>query len=111
VQSQAGSVIYSPYQRRWQDNEQQHHTLCLVSHGLQGAHDGARLSRGGITALNEQGYDERHIELQLALLAGNATQRAYGHSKYMPERTKMMQDWADFLDAQRGKGKVIKMHG
>jgi hypothetical protein len=29
----------------------------------------------------------------------------------MPERTKMMQDWADFLDAQRGKGKVIKMHG
>jgi hypothetical protein len=43
------AALFIPqYQRRWQDNEQQHHTLCVVSHGLQGAHDGARLSRGGI---------------------------------------------------------------
>jgi integrase len=61
------------------------------------------------TALNEQGYDERHIELQLAHLTGNATQRAYDHAKHMIERTKMMQAWADYLDEQRGVGKVIKM--
>ena len=61
------------------------------------------------TALNEQGYDERHIELQLAHLTGNATQRAYDHAKHMIERTKMMQDWADFLDKQRKSGVVISM--
>jgi integrase len=62
------------------------------------------------TALNERGYDERHIELQLSHLTGNAVQRAYDHSKHLEARATLMQAWADYLDEQRGKGKVIKLH-
>lgn len=72
----------------------------MTGHGFRGV---------ASTALNEQGYDERHIELQLAHLVGNEVKRAYDHSKHLAERTKMMQAWADYLDEQRGMGKVIKM--
>lgn len=64
----------------------------MTGHGFRGV---------ASTALNEQGYDERHIELQLAHLVGNEVKRAYDHSKHLGERTKMMQDWADYLDQQR----------
>ncbi|MGL4767204.1 MAG: tyrosine-type recombinase/integrase [Formosimonas sp.] len=72
----------------------------MTGHGFRGV---------ASTALNEQQYSKVHIELQLAHLAGNATERAYNHAQHMPERIKMMQAWADFLDEQRGGGKVIKM--
>lgn len=72
----------------------------MTGHGFRGV---------ASTSLNEQGYDERYIELQLAHLTGNATQRAYNHAKHMLERTDMMQHWSDYLDAQRGGGQVIPM--
>ena len=51
------------------------------------------------TALHEMRYPSEHIEAQLAHLEGNAVKRAYNHAKYLPERRKMMQDWADTIDA------------
>jgi hypothetical protein len=38
------------------------------------------------------------IEVQLAHLTGTATSRAYNRSLYLAERTKLMQEWADYLD-------------
>lgn len=61
------------------------------------------------TALHEMNYPHEHIELQLAHMERNKVAAAYNHAKYIPQRTAMMQDWADYLDAQRGIGKVIKM--
>ena len=72
----------------------------MTGHGFRGV---------ASTALNEQGYSERHIELQLSHLTGNAVQRAYDHSKHLTERAAMMQDWANYLDEQRGQGAIIKM--
>ena len=64
------------------------------------------------TALHDMGYPHEHIELQLAHQERNKVSAAYNHAKYIPQRTKMMQDWADYLDVQREAGKVIKMtHG
>jgi len=53
------------------------------------------------TLLHEQGWKSDVIECQLAHLVGNDVKRAYNHAKYLPERTKMMQHWADYLDGLR----------
>ena len=43
-------------------------------------------------------YDRDVIELQMAHESGNSTERAYDKAELLPERTKMMQEWADYLD-------------
>ncbi|SBT17714.1 Putative prophage CPS-53 integrase [Marinomonas gallaica] len=50
------------------------------------------------TILHEQGWDHDVIEVQLAHLTGTATSRAYNRSIYLSKRTKMMQEWANYLD-------------
>lgn len=50
------------------------------------------------TLLNEQGYRPDVIEAQLAHGERNAVRKAYNHAEYLPERRKMMQEWADYLD-------------
>ena len=52
------------------------------------------------TILHEQGYEEAHIEAQLAHLKRSRVSAAYDHAKYLKPRTKMMQDWSDYLDGQ-----------
>lgn len=51
------------------------------------------------TILNEDGFRPDAIERQLAHVEGNKVRAAYHRSEYMEERTKMMQAWADYLDA------------
>ncbi len=49
--------------------------------------------------LNEQGYNPDAIERQLSHMERNSVRAAYiHHARYMEERTKMMQWWADYLD-------------
>jgi hypothetical protein len=55
------------------------------------------------TALHEMGYRPDVIERQLAHTEKNAVRAAYHRSQYLEERRTMMQQWADFLDAQRGE--------
>jgi len=50
------------------------------------------------TILHEQGWPSDVIERQLAHAEKNTVKRAYNHAEYLPERRKMMQAWADFLD-------------
>lgn len=53
------------------------------------------------TILNERGYRPDVIEAQLAHGEKNTIRRAYNHAQYLPERRKMMQEWADYLDSLR----------
>ena len=53
------------------------------------------------TLLNEQGYRVDVIEAQLAHGERNAIRAAYNHAEYFPERRKMMQEWANYLDGLR----------
>ena len=55
------------------------------------------------TVLHEQGYTHEHVELQLAHTKRDKVSAAYDHAKYLPQRAKMMQDWADYLDMARAK--------
>lgn len=50
------------------------------------------------TILHEKGWNHEVIEVQLAHLTGTATSRAYNRSLYLAERTKLMQEWANYLD-------------
>jgi integrase len=50
------------------------------------------------TILNEKGYPPDVIERQLAHEDSDKIRLAYNRAEYMPERKKMMQDYADLLD-------------
>jgi integrase len=60
------------------------------------------------TRLNEMGYPEPHIEMQLAHAKKNKTAAAYNHAQYLAERTRMMQDWADYVYSLGGN--VVGIH-
>ena len=53
------------------------------------------------TLLNELGYNRDWIERQLAHSERNDVRAAYNYAEYLPERRKMMQAWADYLDDLR----------
>jgi len=59
------------------------------------------------TILNEHGFTPDVIERQLAHAERNSVRAAYNHAQYLPERRKMMQWWADYLDAVAKGDKVI----
>lgn len=63
------------------------------------------------TVLHEQGYAHEHIELQLAHAPRNAVSAAYNHALYLEPRSRMMQDWADFLEQTQRGGKVLPFRG
>jgi integrase len=50
------------------------------------------------TILNEHGFAPDVIERQLAHCERNEVRAAYNHAQYLPERRRMMQWWADYLD-------------
>jgi integrase len=51
------------------------------------------------TLLNEQGWHPDAIERQLAHSERDGVRAAYNYAEYLPERRKMMQAWADYLQA------------
>ena len=59
------------------------------------------------TLLNEQGFPPDVIELQLAHAERNKVRAAYNKAQRLPERRKMMQAWADYLDGLRAGGQIV----
>lgn len=55
------------------------------------------------TLLNEQGWHRDAIERQLAHGERNKVRAAYNYAEHLPERRKMMQAWADYLDGLRAR--------
>ncbi len=49
------------------------------------------------TLLHEQGFATDVIERQLAHAERNKVKAAYNQAQYLPERTKLMQQWADYV--------------
>ena len=54
------------------------------------------------TVLHEQGWKSDIIERQLAHTERNSIKAAYNYAQHLPERRKMMQAWADYLDQLKG---------
>ena len=59
------------------------------------------------TVLHEQGWASDVIERQLSHTERNSIKAAYNHAQHLPERRKMMQAWADYLDTLKNGGKVV----
>ena len=63
------------------------------------------------TILHEQGWPSDVIERQLAHSERNSIKAAYNHAQHFPERRRMMQAWADYLDTLKNGngGKIIPL--
>lgn len=61
------------------------------------------------TLLNEQGFNADAIERQLAHKA-RGVRATYNSAEYLPERRRMMQHWADYLDGLKAGAEVIPLH-
>lgn len=59
------------------------------------------------TLLNEQGWSPDAIERQLAHAPRDQVRAAYNRAQYLEERRRMMQAWADYLDALKKGADVI----
>ena len=63
----------------------------MTGHGFRGV---------ASTIFHELGYEDAHIEVQLAHLkrSKNKAAAAYDYARYLEPLAKMMQDWSDHLD-------------
>ena len=78
--------------------------LCVIrTMGYNGKMTGHGFRGLASTTLHEQGYMHDAIEIQLAHRVGNAVSQAYNHAQHLEYRTKMMQEWSDFIDRLRNK--------
>lgn len=72
----------------------------MVAHGVRA------LAR---TTIREKlGYENEIIEKQLAHKTKNPLGEAYDRTQFLDKRRKMMQEWADYLDAIAADEKVVK---
>ncbi len=60
------------------------------------------------TKLHEMGWDTRVVELQLAHVDRNSIRATYNKAEHLPERAKMMQAWADHLEALKAAQPLIR---
>jgi len=110
VQAMTG---YSPYVFPSSRNSELPMSKNVITNALRAMGYGADVMCGhgfrstASTLLHEQNWHHDVIETQLAHLTGSATSRAYNRSMYLAERTKMMQAWADYLDALRDGAEII----
>ena len=75
----------------------------MTGHGFRGV---------ASTILHEQGYSHEHIEIQLAHERddGNKVSGAYNSALYLPARTKMLQEWANYLEGIKAKEALKNNH-
>ena len=82
---------------------------ALYRLGYKGKMTGHGFRAVASSALNEAGYRPDVIERQLAHKEPNKTRSAYNRAEYLPERRKMMQQWADMVDAHARGGEVVPL--
>ncbi|BCS86831.1 tyrosine-type recombinase/integrase [Pseudodesulfovibrio sediminis] len=61
------------------------------------------------TLLNEHGWHKDAIERQLAHTPKDKVRASYNYAEHLPERKRMMQCWADYLDSLKAGGKVVPL--
>lgn len=85
--------------------------FALYRMGYKGKMTGHGFRAVASTILNETGFKPDVIERQLAHCERNEVRGAYNRAEYLPERKKMMQHWADYLDSVEAGAKVVPLHG
>ena len=62
------------------------------------------------TLLNEQGWNRDAIERQLAHSERDGVRAAYNYAEYLPERKRMMQSWADYLESLMSGTNIVAIN-
>lgn len=83
-------------------------TYALARMGFKGQMTGHGFRSVASTILNEQGYRHDVIERQLAHSEQNQVRAAYNRAEYLPERKKMMKEWADYLDKLEAGAQIVQ---
>ena len=83
--------------------------FALYRLGYKGKMTGHGFRAVASTILNEAGFRADVIERQLAHCERNEIRGAYNRAEYLAERRKMMQQWADMLDALAQGAQVIPL--
>jgi integrase len=81
--------------------------FALYRLGYKGKMTGHGFRAVASTILNETGFNSDVIERQLAHCERNEVRGAYNRAEYMPERKRMMQHWADYLDGLESGAEVL----
>src|SRR6202011_3174676 len=74
------TILYALYRLGYRDR--------MTGHGFRGL---------ASTILHENGFDEAHIELQLAHMKRNKVAAAYNHAKYLKQGKPLLQGGVDYL--------------
>jgi integrase len=61
------------------------------------------------TLLHERGYKSELVERQLSHGDRNVMRATYNFAEYLPERRRMMQEWADYLDGLAKGANVVNI--
>jgi integrase len=90
-------------------NPMSENTILYAIHdaGYKGRMCGHGFRHLASTTLNEAGFRSDVIERQLGHSDHNKVRAAYNHAQHLPERKRMMQAWADMIDATRDGATVI----
>ncbi|EHQ29780.1 tyrosine-type recombinase/integrase [Mucilaginibacter paludis] len=83
--------------------------MALRRMGYRGRMTGHGFRTMASTILNEKGYAPDVIERQLAHEDSDKIRAAYNRAEYLPERKKMMQEYADYLTAIKDKARENKI--
>lgn len=83
--------------------------FALYRLGYKGKMTGHGFRAVASTCLNEKGFRPDVIERQLAHCERNEVRGAYNRAEYLPERAKMMQQWADHLDEIKTGAKILTL--
>ena len=80
--------------------------------GFKGRMTGLGFRALAMTTIKEKlGYRHEVVDRQLAHAPGSMVDRAYDRAQFLDERTKMMQEWADYIDVlATQKSKVVHLH-
>ena len=84
--------------------------FALYRLGYKGKMTGHGFRAVASTILNETGFKPDVIERQLAHCERNEVRGAYNRAEYLPERKRMMQHWANYLDSIEAGAIVIPLH-
>ena len=109
-----GSAFVFPSARSWQ-RPMSDNAILAAMRRLGIAKD--EMSGHGFRAMARTILDEvlgvrpDFIEHQLAHAVRDPNGRAYNRTAHLPERRKMMQQWADYLDKLKAGAEVIPLHG
>lgn len=83
--------------------------FALYRLGYKGKMTGHGFRAVASTILNETGFNPDVIERQLAHCERNEVRGAYNRAEYLPERKRMMQHWADYLEGLVSGADVIPL--